>query len=395
MNLQNASSRLRALSSKRPLIFTTLVFVLGIVFWGAFNTAMEATNTLDFCISCHEMKSTVYPEYKESIHYSNSSGVQATCPDCHVPKEWTAKLIRKIKASRELYYWMTGEINSKEKFAAKRLDLAERVWHTMQETDSRECRNCHKFTSMELASQARFAARIHADAIDQKQTCINCHQGIAHQLPTLKTSTELDEEEDFDIEYAEEINETCAGCHGEYGEGSADGEYPRLAGLDAEYLARQLQYFKTRERLNIPMIPYATERELPEEDIKLISTYLSQLKLASKLPPLEEESFDAFERLQQSQLVVNIARYPGNIRTGQRLYRQECGGCHGRTGEGDRLKQGPPLNGQYSQYLIRQIDNFRSGERLHDDPRDAKIFQDFNQAEINDILAFLSVQDDY
>ncbi len=356
---------------------------------------MEATNTLDFCISCHEMKSTVYPEYKESVHYSNSSGVQATCPDCHVPKEWTAKLIRKIKASRELYYWMTGEIDSKEKFAAKRLDLAERVWHTMRETDSRECRNCHQFTAMKLATQARFAARIHSDAIEHNKTCINCHQGIAHHLPERKTDTDTSDEEDFDIEYAEEINETCAGCHGEYGEGSQDGEYPRLAGLDAEYLARQLLHFKTRERLNIPMIPYATERELPEEDIKLISTYLSQLKLASKLPPLEEESFDAFERLQQSKLVINIARYPGNIRAGERLYQKECGGCHGRTGEGDALKQVPPLTGQYSQYLIRQIDNFRNSERLHDDPRDAIIFQDFSQTEIGDILAFLSVQDDH
>ncbi|MCP4494443.1 MAG: c-type cytochrome [Gammaproteobacteria bacterium] len=395
MNLQKASSICRALSSKRPLVFAALVFISGIFFWGAFNTAMEATNTLGFCISCHEMKSTVYPEYKESIHYINSSGVQATCPDCHVPKEWTAKLIRKIKASRELYYWLTGEIDSKEKFASKRLNLAERVWHTMQENDSRECRNCHQFTAMKLASQARFAARIHADAIEQNNTCINCHQGIAHHLPERKSSTELAAKDDFDIEYAEEINETCAGCHGEYGEGSPDGEYPRLAGLDAKYLARQLQNFKTRERLNIPMLPYATERELPEADIKLISTYLSQLKLASKLPPLEEKKFDAFERLQQSQLVVNIARYPGNIRAGERLYQKECGGCHGRTGEGDASKQNPPLSGQYSQYLIRQIDSFRSSERLHDDPQDAKIFQDFGQSEINDILAFLSVQDDH
>ncbi len=394
MNLQKASSLCLALSRKRPLIFTALVFISGIFFWGAFNTAMEATNTLDFCISCHEMKSTVYPEYKESIHYSNTSGVQATCPDCHVPREWTAKLMRKIKASKELYYWMTGEIDSKEKFAAKRLNLAERVWHTMRGNDSRECRNCHQFTAMKLASQARFAARIHADAIDENNTCINCHQGIAHQLPDRKVTTELAAKDDFDIEYAEEINETCAGCHGEYGEGSSDGEYPRLAGLDAEYIARQLQYFKTRERLNIPMIPYATERELPEEDIELISIYLSQIKLASKLPPLEEETFDAFERLQQSKLVINIARYPGNIESGHRLYQEECAGCHGRTGEGDASKQYPPLSGQYSQYLIRQIDNFRSSERLHDDPRDAKIFQGFSEAEINNILAFLSVQDD-
>ncbi len=62
--------------------------VLGVIFWGGFNTAMEATNTEAFCISCHEMEENVYQEYQDTIHYSNRTGVRATCPDCHVPKEW-------------------------------------------------------------------------------------------------------------------------------------------------------------------------------------------------------------------------------------------------------------------------------------------------------------------
>ncbi|HRE18510.1 MAG TPA: NapC/NirT family cytochrome c, partial [Rhodocyclaceae bacterium] len=66
--------------------WTTLgvIFVLGILFWGGFNTAMEWTNREEFCISCHEMKDNVYQEYRNTIHYSNRSGVRATCPDCHV-----------------------------------------------------------------------------------------------------------------------------------------------------------------------------------------------------------------------------------------------------------------------------------------------------------------------
>jgi len=60
-------------------------FLAGIAFWGAFNTALEATNTEAFCVSCHEMRDNVYQELKTTIHYSNRSGVRATCPDCHVP----------------------------------------------------------------------------------------------------------------------------------------------------------------------------------------------------------------------------------------------------------------------------------------------------------------------
>ena len=73
---------------KGGVVAALLLFVAGIVFWGGFNTAMEATNTLGFCISCHEMESTVYQEYRASSHHTNPSGVQAVCSDCHVPREW-------------------------------------------------------------------------------------------------------------------------------------------------------------------------------------------------------------------------------------------------------------------------------------------------------------------
>lgn len=385
--------------NKKRTIWSGLGLVLlGVLLWGGFNTAMEATNTLDFCISCHEMHDNVYQEYKTSVHFSNPSGVQATCPDCHVPKSWFPKLIRKIQASNEVYHWLLGTIDTREKFEARRPQLAEHVWQAMRETDSRECRNCHNFSVMDLSGQARFAARIHEQAMAQGKTCIDCHQGIAHQLPQKEQVAEEVPTEEL-LEYGEEINETCAGCHGEHGEGSNDGEYPRLAGLERNYLARQLRLFKARKRINIPMVPYTNDRELPEEDIEAITAYLSSIELPTKLPPIEEaealkEGFDAFGRLQQSGLVVNIARYPGNALAGGRLYRKECAGCHGREGYGDPSRIIPQLAGQRSQYLLRQVGNFRKGERVHDHPKDQLIFQRFGDGEVADILAWLSLQDD-
>ena len=158
-------------------------FVSGIIFWGGFNTAMEATNSLEFCISCHEMHDNVYQEYKETIHYSNRTGVRATCSDCHVPKEWTHKVLRKIKASNELYHKALGSIDTTEKFEAKRLDLARKVWESMEATDSRECRNCHNFESMDYGEQGQRARDNHERGFAQGKTCISCHKGIAHSLP--------------------------------------------------------------------------------------------------------------------------------------------------------------------------------------------------------------------
>ena len=165
--------------------WSVLIFgmVAGIIFWGGFNTAMEATNTMTFCISCHEMRNTVYEEYKETVHYKNPSGVQATCSDCHVPRPWIYKVIRKIEASRELYHKALGTIDTPEKFEAHRLQLAERVWKSMRETDSRECRNCHDFKSMDLSEQDRYARKRHERALAKGETCIDCHDGIAHELP--------------------------------------------------------------------------------------------------------------------------------------------------------------------------------------------------------------------
>ncbi len=372
-----------------------VMFVAGIIFWGGFNTAMEATNTLEFCISCHEMESTVYQEYKHSVHYKNSSGVQATCPDCHVPKEWGPKVIRKIQASVEVYHWLLGTIDSPEKFEAKRLELAEKVWKTMSTTDSRECRNCHNFNNMEFANQGLFAQKKHRIAEEKGVTCIDCHKGISHHLPREKEPTAA-EMEDLDVDYAEEINETCAACHGEYGEGKPDGEYPRLAGLPKKYIAKQLRDFKSRARLNIPMFPYATERELPEEDLLTIAAYLESIKLPNKMQPIDKtKKFDALARLESTRLVVNIARMNGNIPEGEQLYQKECITCHGRRGFGKPTQLIPPLSGQHSEYLNRQIKKFRKGERMHDDdPGDQQIFQQFSEEQIYNILSYLSVQDD-
>lgn len=163
-----------------PVAGIAAVFVAGIVFWGGFNTAMEATNTEKFCVSCHEMNDFVYQEYKGTIHDVNRSGVGAVCSDCHVPRDWTHKIIRKIKASRELWGKITGTIATKEKFEAKRLHLAMNEWERMKSTDSIECRNCHGFDSMMPEFQRPRARQQHLNAMEAGQTCIDCHKGIAH-----------------------------------------------------------------------------------------------------------------------------------------------------------------------------------------------------------------------
>ena len=158
-------------------------FVGGVVFWGSFNWALDITNTETFCISCHEMEQNVFREYKRTVHYSNRTGVRATCPDCHVPKTWVHKVARKIQATNELFHHFAGTLDTREQYEAKRLKMAKSVWKTMKETDSRECRNCHDFEFMDIAVQEKRSRDRHSQAIDKGETCIDCHKGIAHELP--------------------------------------------------------------------------------------------------------------------------------------------------------------------------------------------------------------------
>lgn len=162
-------------------------FLSGVIFWGGFNTGMEATNTETFCISCHEMENNVYQEYKETIHYSNRSGVRATCPDCHVPNEWTHKIVRKIQASKELWGKFTGYVDTPEKFNMHRKDMALREWKRMKENDSQECRNCQNFDYMDFSEQGKRSRVQHSSALASgDKTCIDCHKGIAHTLADMK-----------------------------------------------------------------------------------------------------------------------------------------------------------------------------------------------------------------
>lgn len=177
-------------STSFSLAFLTMGgFIAGIIFWGAFNTAMEFTNQEVFCTGCHEMRNNVFVELKRTIHYSNRSGVRAICSDCHVPHDWTRKVARKMQASKEVWGKIFGTINTRDKFQAKRHELAQREWARLKSNNSLECRNCHSEQSMDFTRQSPRASEAHQRFLTSgEKTCIDCHKGIAHELPNVQAS---------------------------------------------------------------------------------------------------------------------------------------------------------------------------------------------------------------
>jgi cytochrome c-type protein NapC len=169
-------------SGKKTAIVVGLIFLAGVAFAGLFNVGMAYTNEMEFCTSCHSMQINL-EEYKETPHYSNASGVQATCADCHVPKEFGPKMLAKVIAAKDVFHEVLGTIDTPEKYEEHRWDMATRVWAKMKRTNSRECMNCHKFEHMNLDEQGRSARNRHGSAQDKGETCIDCHEGVAHELP--------------------------------------------------------------------------------------------------------------------------------------------------------------------------------------------------------------------
>ena len=159
--------------------------VAGILFSGAMYATVVYTDSLEFCISCHEMKATSFAEYSKSVHYQNASGVRATCADCHVPHQLGPLLVAKVIAGNDLLQHFLGTLDTPEKFEANRLRMAKIVWARLEADNSRECRSCHSFEAMDFHKQRPAAVEKMQPASKTGETCISCHKGIAHHMPDM------------------------------------------------------------------------------------------------------------------------------------------------------------------------------------------------------------------
>lgn len=157
-----------------------LFMLIGGGLFAGFTTVVHYTSTESFCLSCHEMKENIYisDSYKNSIHSTNHAGVKVACADCHIPEEFFPKMLRKTHALKEVWGHMTGVIDTPEKFAEHREEMAKNEWARMKANDSQECRNCHDVSKL----TRKFMAPFHEASRKEGQTCIDCHKGIAHKL---------------------------------------------------------------------------------------------------------------------------------------------------------------------------------------------------------------------
>jgi len=190
------------------------------------------------------------------------------------------------------------------------------------------------------------------------------------------------------LEHGKEINGTCAGCHGEFGQGGKKGEYPRIAGQRAAHIADQLKSFRARTRVNLPMFPHTQEREMSDQDVEDIAAYLASIELPTQWPEFKPDD-DALTRLTAMEKVMIIPRAPGDLDNGGKIYNKECFICHGKDGMG--RGKFPRLVGQYTNYLMKQMTSFIKGERAHDEVEMRGILNELKASDLQDVLAYLTL----
>lgn len=167
----------------------------------------------------------------------------------------------------------------------------------------------------------------------------------------------------------------CISCHGTEGEGMAAAGFPRLAGLSADYMKKQLADFASGERANPIMQPIAAALSAEEADV--VTTML-----AEKPQPEVERIGRAAAAQGVGETLALRGAWQRNI--------PECVACHGPSGVGVG-KAFPPLAGQSAQYLSAQLNAWRQGTRKND-PNDlmGHIARGLSDDEIKAVSAYFA-----
>ena len=136
----------------------------------------------------------------------------------------------------------------------------------------------------------------------------------------------------------------CTTCHGVEGIGNIAIEAPRLAGMEAWYLKRQLENFR------------AGIRGTHEDDVQGIA----MRPMAAKLS--DESIANIVDWIGDWEYVPAETTIEGNVRQGRAAF-QACAACHGANAQGNEALGAPALAGQNDWYLLTQLRNFRAGFR--------------------------------
>ena len=188
---------------------------------------------------------------------------------------------------------------------------------------------------------------------------------LAVSLPTLSAN----------LANGQELNKSCALCHGAHGQGASGKLSPRIAGLPKEYIIKAMKDYVEGHRVYPLMVRTAQLEKFTERDFDDVAAYLSSLDLSS------DGRF-------------NIQSSFGDVDEGKDIYRSDCKNCHNSDGYGKPSKEAPPLAGQHPEYLYTTMRNFAEQQRVHANDKEDDTFSDYKDQDFINLAAYLATLDD-
>lgn len=222
------------------------------------------------------------------------------------------------------------------------------------------------------------------------------HCGLGHFV--MRGSVVVEEREDYDAWLASQSTfaqtqaalvgnaqagqasyAVCSACHGVNGEGNVALNAPKIAGQEAWYIRQQIAYYKNGARGSHPDDVYGAQMApmaatvVNDQILNNITAYIDTLP--------DEAAAETVT---------------GDLANGADLYQGKCSVCHGDQGEGVWSTHAPRLAGMTDWYLVRQLQNFKSGVRgAH--PEDQLGYQMTHMVSaladddaINDVVAYIN-----
>ena len=165
---------------------------------------------------------------------------------------------------------------------------------------------------------------------------------------------------------------TCAACHGVDGNSAAP-NFPKLAGLDAGYIVKQLSEFKAGTRKDPMMSGMAMP--LSKKDMENLGAYFASQKRAPGAANLDDNGRKLAETLYRG----------GSPKMGI----PACMGCHGPAGAGIPV-QFPAVGGQHATYTAKQLTDFKAGNRTNDGGIMGPVAFKMSEAEIKAVSEYMA-----
>ncbi len=171
------------------------------------------------------------------------------------------------------------------------------------------------------------------------------------------------------IEEGKKTYKLCASCHLQDGLGKVNGSFPVIASQHSSVIIKQLGDIQNKNRDNPTMYPFSDKDTIG--GVQAIANVAAYIQTLPSSP--------------------NNGKGNGkDLDKGEYLYLNNCIGCHGEAGEGNKVNKFPRIKHQHYAYLLRQLQWIRDGYRINADQNMLNLIKNMSDEQLSLVADYVS-----